>query len=130
MEDNLLLRKEATRTTPFVLLDPDNSVLEISGRSSPDNSIAFYDPIMDALVAYVESKNEKLIVDFKLEYFNTSSTKSLFSLFAYLKSKEEQLKLTFNWFTEEDDLDLIETGEDFRDLLDLRHFNFVFIDEE
>jgi hypothetical protein len=120
---------EPTRVTPLINFDPDEGILELKGRSSPENSILFYQRLIDSLDAFVESDHERLVANFAFEYFNTSSSKCLFDVFKRLARIHEDGKdLIINWFYEEDDEDMMEAGEDYCDLLDL-DFNFVEIEE-
>lgn len=121
---------EPTRITPLINFDPEQGILELKGRSSPENSIAFYQRLIDNLDQYVESDKESLVANFAFEYFNTSSSKCLFDVFKRLAKIDEVGKeLVINWYYEEDDEDMMEAGEDYCDLLDL-DFNFIEIEEE
>lgn len=120
---------EPTRVTPLVKFDPEEGVLEIKGRSSPENSILFYQKIIDSLDGFVSSGKESFTVNFSFEYFNTSSSKCLFDVFKKLSKMDEKgISVTINWYYEEDDEDMMEAGEDYADLLDL-NFNFLQIEE-
>lgn len=120
---------EPTRVTPLVNFDPDEGLLEIKGRSSPENSILFYQKIIDNLDEYAQSDRSEFQANFSFEYFNTSSSKCLFDLFKRLSRIDESGKdLIINWYYEEDDEDMMEAGEDYADLLDLE-FNFLEIEE-
>ena len=120
---------EPTRTTPLVKFDPDEGVLEMKGRSSPENSIEFYQRIIDGLDAYASSGNAEFTANLAFEYFNTSSSKCLFDVFKKLSKIEESgKKITINWYYEEGDDDMMEAGEDYSDLLDL-NFNFMELED-
>ena len=120
---------EPTRVPTLVNFDPDQGLLEIKGRSSPENSILFYQKIIDNLDEYIQSDLTDFKANFSFEYFNTSSSKCLFDVFKRLSRIEESGKgLTINWYYEEDDEDMMEAGEDYADLLDLE-FNFLEIEE-
>ena len=120
---------EPTRVTPQISFDPDQSLLEIKGRSSPENSIMFYKTVLDLIDEYIESEGEEFTANFAFEYFNTSSSKCLFDIFRKLTQLEEAGKsLIINWFYEEDDEDMMEAGEDYADLLDL-DLNFIELEE-
>ncbi|WP_258099728.1 DUF1987 domain-containing protein [Marinoscillum pacificum] len=120
---------EPTRVTPLVNFDPDQGVLEIKGRSSPENSILFYQKIIDSLDEFAESGGDEFTANFSFEYFNTSSSKCLFDVFKKLsKISDEGKEIKINWYYEEDDEDMMEAGEDYADLLDL-DFNFLEIEE-
>lgn len=121
---------EPTRTTPEVKFDPDEKVFELKGRSSPENSIQFYQAILDNLESFAQSDSEDLTVNMAFEYFNTSSSKCLFDVFKKLSNIESKGKeVTINWYYEEGDDDMMEAGEDYSDLLDLE-FNFHEMEED
>ena len=121
---------EPTRTTPLIKFDPDEGVLEMKGRSSPENSIQFYQKVIDNLDEYVFSGGDQFTANIAFEYFNTSSSKCLFDVFKRLSKIEDSGKtITINWFYEEGDDDMMEAGEDYSDLLDL-DFNFREIEED
>ncbi len=118
-----MLRIEKTKTTPRIFYDPEKALLILEGRSSPENSLVFYQPLLDALEDSISGK--QLEVQFKLEYFNTSSVRCLIQLFKKLKNRQENgLPIQVNWYAEEDDYDLIETGEDLEELSDME-FNYI-----
>ena len=121
---------EPTRTTPLINFDPDEGLLEMKGRSSPENSIQFYQRVLDNLDEYTVSGGPELTANIAFEYFNTSSSKCLFDVFKRLSKIENSgKKITINWYYEEGDDDMMEAGEDYSDLLDL-DFNFFEIEED
>lgn len=121
---------EPTRTTPLIKFDPDEGILEMRGRSSPENSIQFYQRVLDNLDEYAETGGDSFTTNIAFEYFNTSSSKCLFDIFKRLSKIENAGKeITINWYFEEGDDDMMEAGEDYSDLLDLE-FNFFEIDED
>jgi hypothetical protein len=125
--ENILL--EPTRVTPLVKFDPDEGVLEMRGRSSPENAIQFYQKVIDSLSAFAESGRDSFTANFAFEYFNTSSSKCLFDVFKRLSTlKNKGCDVNINWFYEEDDEDMMEAGEDYSDLLELE-FNFIEIED-
>ncbi|MDW3192555.1 MAG: DUF1987 domain-containing protein [Cytophagales bacterium] len=121
---------EPTRVTPLINFDPDHGLLEIKGRSSPENSVQFYQGLIDALDNFAkEDEISGLTANIAFEYFNTSSSKCLFDVFKKMtKIEDAGGELTINWFYEEDDEDMMEAGEDYSDLLDLE-FNFLEIED-
>lgn len=121
---------EPTRVTPLINFDPDAGLLEIKGRSSPENSVQFYQALIDALDHFSKEDDVPgLTANIAFEYFNTSSSKCLFDVFKKMtKIEAAGNDLTINWFYEEDDEDMMEAGEDYSDLLDLE-FNFLEIED-
>ena len=119
----MIYHKEATRTTPGIDLNLEQGSIKLMGRSSPENSVVFYTPVINALKSNQELSH--LDVDIRLEYFNTSSSKCLYDIFKQLKRMETTgTELNINWYYEPMDEDMFEAGEDYSDLLDLE-FNFV-----
>lgn len=112
-----------TRNTPAVLLDPSRGIFKLFGRSSPENSIQFYEPLRSTLSNHIVS--ERLDVRIKMEYFNTSSSKCIYDLLKEIKSLEMKGKeVIVRWYYDEDDEDMLEAGEDYSDLLDMT-FRFI-----
>jgi len=121
---------EPTKVTPLVNFDPNEGVLELKGRSSPENSIQFYAKIIEGLEEFASNGDGEFTATFAFEYFNTSSSKCLFDVFKRLSKIEAAGKeIVINWYYEEDDDDMMEAGEDYSDLLGLE-FNFMEIEEE
>ena len=77
---------EGTPKTPAIKLDPEAGIIEISGRSIPENSIEFYKPVMDWLNEYAENAKSETAVNIILEYFNTSSSKCILDVFKKLET--------------------------------------------
>jgi hypothetical protein len=123
------LKLEGSAKTPTVSFDAENGVLELKGRSIPENSIEFYKPLNDWIDQYGNNPKPNTIVDIKLEYFNTSSSKCILDLFKQLEklnSKGTEVKV--NWYFEEDDEDMEEAGEDYQAIIDLP-FKMIEVEE-
>ncbi len=109
---------KGTHKTPNILLIADMGKLEFSGRSIPENSVEFYYPIEEWVEKYLENPSEITTIIVKFEYFNTSSSKSIFEI---LKKFEKLFKsgkeVLVQWFYEQEDEDMQESGEDFREIL-------------
>lgn len=109
---------EGTKKTPSVNLDPETGVIEIKGRSIPENSIEFYRPIMEWLDQYAHNPKKKTTVNVQLDYFNTSSSKCILDIFKKLESlKKARNEVVINWYYEEDDEDMLESGEDYESII-------------
>ncbi len=114
--ENFIL--EATDRTPKIDFNLDNGELLISGRSIPENSIGFYQPVLEWLDKYINQPCEQTSISIKLEYFNTSSSKCLLDIFKKLETAFKRgAEVTVKWFFEEDDEDMIEAGEDYQSII-------------
>jgi len=109
-----------TDDTPHIILDPDNEVFEISGRSLPEDVTSFYEPVLTWLDEYSQSPNKKTVFTFKLVYFNTASSKLLLDILMKLEHMHEDGKsVLVKWFYPEDDEDMQEAGEEYADIVDV-----------
>lgn len=107
---------EGTEDTPKILLNKTNGIFEISGRSLPEDSSEFYKPVLEWLSAYAEDPLPETIFTFKLEYFNTASSKLILDILTVLEDIEGT---KIHWYFYEDDEDMEEAGEEFSELVDL-----------
>jgi hypothetical protein len=102
-----------SKSSPEVIMDYENGLLEIIGESYPENSLGFYKPVNDWLNKCIQDKIQ-FKVNFKLNYFNTSSSKCVIDILDSLdKYFVNGGKVEINWYYEEDDEDMKETGEEF-----------------
>lgn len=116
-------RLQATRVTPYVEYVPDDSILKIEGRSSPASALEFYLPIIRTLKKY-KPANKQFRAEFKMEYFNTSSSKCIYDIFKELILLEQEgYQVMVVWQYQEEDDDMLETGEDFESASGLK-FNY------
>jgi len=122
------LKIKKTPKTPEILFNP-NGILEISGVSVPENSMAFYKSIINWVKDYTESPAEETELIFKLEYINTSSLQFVYDILSVLSSlNNEPNKVKVTWYYMDDDIDMKETGEDYDETIDLP-FNFIEVAE-
>ncbi|MEI6049071.1 MAG: SiaC family regulatory phosphoprotein [Bacteroidota bacterium] len=111
----LILKK--TDSSPKVNFDPDKNVFEISGESRPPDVSKFYGEILrwwdEYALHLLNSKESKdnLVVNFDLEYFNSSSAKYILDFCKQLASLRSKGRLIdVKWKYEEDDDDMLEAG--------------------
>ncbi len=125
--ENIIL--DGTAKTPSVSFDFSRGVLELKGRSIPENSVEFYKPLNEWVVDYLDSPKGKTLVEIKLEYFNTSSSKCILDLFKQLEVLSQKgAEVYVNWYFEQDDEDMQEAGEDFQAILKIP-FNMIEVEE-
>jgi len=109
---------DKTNRTPQIILDPRKEIFEIRGRSIPENSVDFYKPVMEWMDEYRKQPNEKTRLVFCLEYFNTSSSKCLVEILRKLEAIHlDGNYVEMEWYYEERDEDMRESGEDFKEIL-------------
>jgi hypothetical protein len=109
---------EPTSKTPSIKFDIIKGVFEISGRSIPENSLDFYKPVLDWLDQYIQKPRTETILEIRLEYFNTSSSKCLVDIFRRFEILNRKgMETQIRWFYEEEDEDMLESGEDFKGIV-------------
>jgi hypothetical protein len=108
---------ERTKYSPKVILDPGMGYFEISGMSLPENVITFYKPIFTWLQSYLNSDNSEMILNFRMVYFNTATSKMLLSIVNILeKAHVEGKKVAVLWSYQDGDEDMLEAGKEFKDI--------------
>jgi hypothetical protein len=109
---------EGTPKTPSIKFDEKDGIFEIKGRSIPENSVEFYKPLNEWLDNYMQVPLDKTVVNIRLEYFNTSSSKCILDVFKRLEAiHRSKHDVEINWFYEEDDEDMLEAGEDYDSII-------------
>jgi hypothetical protein len=109
-----------TEDTPKVLLDADNKVFSIEGRSLPENAVEFYLPILNWLNDYSKIPNASIIFKFKLEYFNTASAKQITKLLILLQQISEKIAVKIDWHYYREDADIMASGIRFAKLINAK----------
>ncbi len=111
---------EGTPKTPTVNFNAETGIIEIKGRSIPENSIEFYRPLVEWLEEYAKNPQKLTTVNIQLEYFNTSSSKCILDVFKKLETiKKARNEVIINWYYEEDDEDMLEAGEDYESIISI-----------
>ena len=115
-----VINVEATDETPKVILDAGSGNFEFSGNSLPEDVTQFYNPILEWFDAYAESPNDATKVAFKMDYFNTASSKLILDILMKLEEiNEDKGGISIEWHFREDDEDMEEAGEEYADIVDI-----------
>ncbi|OFX27518.1 MAG: hypothetical protein A2041_03735 [Bacteroidetes bacterium GWA2_31_9b] len=118
-----LIIKE-TEKTPSIALST-NGVLKIEGRSIPEDAAKFFKPILDWTREFTASE---IRIDIKLEYFNTSSSKFILEMLRIIEGNPNNNNVIVNWFYEEGDLDVLESGQYFESIIGIP-FKYIEYEE-
>jgi hypothetical protein len=114
--------------SPRIDFDPVNGVLTFEGKSLMEDSESFYLPLVEWIIKYTENPCKGTVVDFKYDYFNTSSSKWLITITKQLKVLYNTDPTTVvNWYWPDDDI--LEYGEVIRDLVDMP-INMIEVEED
>lgn len=115
--------------TPYVILDTEMSLFEISGKSIPENAIEFYHPILKWIEKYSESPNNVTKFKVKLEYFNTSSSKIILEILRKIADIQNS-DVVVEWYYEEGDEEIQSAGEDYREVLSVPFKMIPIVDNQ
>ncbi len=107
--------------TPSISFAGANGLLEIKGKSIPENSLEFYRPVFEWLDSYSQSPAPSTKFKVALEYFNTSSSKCLLDILRRLETLNGSGKsnVQVEWYYDSDDEDMLEAGEDYKAIVKL-----------
>jgi len=114
------LRIEQTDDSPLVVFDREGNVLEISGKSLPEDVAEFYKPVLNWLNDYRKDPNEKTILDLKLIYFNTASSKKILDILMVLEEMSEDGRdVLVRWHAPARDEDMQEAGKEYEEMVEV-----------
>lgn len=112
---------EGTEDTPEVNFDSASLQFTISGRSLPEDVTSFYQPVTNWLESFEINGNENACFHFKLEYFNTASSKVILDILMKIEEivTEKKSNLSVKWHHQESDEDMLEAGEEYKELVNV-----------
>ena len=99
---------------PSENFDATTGICELKGESYMEEAYKFYTPLLNWLKEYAIKQKSPVILNIKLTYFNTNSSRLLLDMLDMLKkSLDAGGSITVNWYYEIDDPDVKEEVEDF-----------------
>ena len=120
---------EGSKRTPYIIADLKKGVITISGISLPENPYEYYRPLNEALDGYLADGNNKTLLEFRIEYFNTGSAVVLRNLIQRLHESLGDQNLSVRWYYEKDDQDIKETADEFRTIFPAVDFKLIEVEE-
>jgi len=119
---------DPTEDEPGIILDKQKSILRFTGSSMPEDPGKVFHPVLDWISSYIESPNPFTSVEFKLDYFNSSTARFFVEILEKLEEiYEKGFKVKIIWFHYKDDLVMMERGEDIEAVVDIP-FEFMKLD--
>jgi len=126
----MILPGNLEHTLPKVVYDEIEGKIDIKGRFIAPNAAAYFADFLPYLRDCLQKNPMDITVNVDLEYFSTTASKVLMEFFYILKQEiqdKKKYKVTVNWYYEEGDFDMQESGEDYEGL---SHLNFNIIQKE
>jgi hypothetical protein len=119
--------QEATNRGPFVNFEPETGKFLLEGRSIPENALEAFAPLLAWTRTYIQNPAPNTHLEFKLSYFNSSSTEHLLELLNLLKTVTKAgHTFTCCWYREADDEDMEQIAQDFMALTGIK-FQIVVV---
>ncbi|MCE3226838.1 MAG: hypothetical protein K0S32_1389 [Bacteroidetes bacterium] len=115
------LKITGTEDTPDIVYSPEGNEFVISGRSLPEDVSNFYKPVFEWLEQLTSTHGNSLKFVFKLEYFNTASSKIILDILLKLEEIQAEGKNSFSieWYYTDGDDDMVEAGEEYKELVEI-----------
>ena len=122
-----VVKIEPTERSPKIDFDFGANKFKVSGESYPEDVNEFYGPIVEKMEDHLNSLSDaKILFEFELIYFNSSTAKILMGLFDMMdEAAEAGNEVLVNWRYEEDDDNMEELGEEYGE--DLEHATFQLV---
>lgn len=122
--ENLLIT--ASPNSPEINGNAIENTITIMGESRPENVRSFYEPLFNWLEKYqsqlLKVPKTTINLNLNLSYFNSSSVKiftEIISSFVTLSKTNTNINFIINWFHDESDEDIIESGKEFESIIGL-----------
>jgi len=120
-----VLSIKGTQETPEILLDKEQGIFEIKGKSLPEDVKEFYNPILSWFEDYSQNPNKQTVLKVKMDYFNTASSKMILEIFESLQELfDKGNDVSIEWYYMADDEDMEDAGQDYSDLVKIP-FKFI-----
>lgn len=117
------LKIVATKYTSEIDFNADENTIKIIGKSTPENTFEFFEPVKEWLNKYFE-ENRNCVVTFNIPYFNSSSSRSIYDIFDIF-SDADGSTITINWEYDENNENGEESGEEFKEDFEDLKINLV-----
>lgn len=121
---------EREPNTLKVILDKEKKEFSFQGRSLPENTVKFFEPVIHWLMEYIKNPIDDTVVNMNFVYFNTSSAKLLLEVlrqFDNLHKAGNNVKIIWHYMV--DDFDIKEAGEEYSTMIGVP-FEYVEHPEE
>jgi len=106
---------EMTDNSPKVIMDFEKGFIELEGKSYPENTFEFYEPLVKSIEEYFESnENETTTINIKLTYFNSATTQVLFDFLDAIQDGKSNT-VTINWYYDSNNENGLDDYEDYSD---------------
>ncbi len=127
--ENLILIPDSYKKAPVISFKRSGE-FTITGRSIAENIHEYFRPALDWINGIMDSPPTIITLTIKLEYFNTKSSQIILYILKMLEqlSVQDKSNVLVNWFYEEDDSNMYESGIDYHNIVNIP-FNYCVLNE-
>ncbi len=116
--DDLYLKKSFN--SPEVEFITESGELNIEGRSIPEDPGEFFDRLINWLNEYFLNPIDATVMNIKLEYINSGSSKYMLELLRIMKVNHEKGRdVLIKWYFEEGDESIEELGQHYEQTIQI-----------
>lgn len=129
------VRIEGTPSSPSILLDGINGIIEFHGKSLVANTNELFKPVLDWITEYLQEPQPKTVLIYKMDAINSSFMKLFFDIVMNIViTLGNSYKFELHWCYQKGDEIEIEFGQDFKSLLNkqglmLNPGDFKFVED-
>lgn len=107
-----------TGSIPYYKSDFESGIITIKGISINDDVKDFYICVLNDLKVNLSDCKKDIKIEIDLVFFNTKSSRYLMDIFNFCKDTTilNGYNITVDWYYEEDDYDMQETGIDYQNI--------------
>lgn len=106
-----------------------DGLIELSGRSIPEDPVKNFAPILEWINEYIQNPSAETEINLRFEYLNTSSSKHILSILEILdRVHSEKHKMVINWSYEVGDDDMYELGKFYETIINIP-INYIEVEE-
>ena len=100
-----------TDDTPKVVFDTEKEIFEISGRSMPEDTVKFYQPLTEWIIDYAKAPKTESNFVFHFEFMSTSTSKQMMKVFYSIEQLANKHKVKVSWHYDKGDINMKRSGE-------------------
>lgn len=119
-----MFERKNYNSKPEIIIDEKSNNITISGNSIPEDSKECWFPFIHEL-ENILTEWPKLTINFKFDIYNTASTSHITKIMDMLFKADKSKKIVINWYYLEIDEDMMESGEDYKELYLFKNFNLL-----
>lgn len=128
---NLKMKGMNSHTSPRIHADAEFGVVQIIGNSFTSLHIETYQPFFAWLEKFLSVPGKNIRAEFWMEYFNSSSSKSLLEILDVLSVYQNNYKGSINtfWYYQKHDTDMLDDGKEMEEDSGIK-IRFISLDQK